>query len=221
MKYKCLVLDHDDTVVDSTATVHFPCFLEYLQKKYPLAYQHGYTLEEYFIKNFDPGIESLFHDEIGLSEEEMAAEVKYWSEYVKTHIPKVYPGMRELLWEEKEAGVLLCVSSHSYSEHILRDYRANQLPEPDMIFGWELPREQRKPFPYSLNEIMKQFHLKPEEILMLDDLKPGYDMAKATGVPFAAAGWAYDIPEIENYMRKNCDYYFKNVDDLRRHLKEA
>ena len=28
-----------------------------------------------------------------------------------------------------------------------------------------------------------------EELLMLDDLKPGYDMAKSCGVDFAAAGW--------------------------------
>ena len=27
MKYKCLVLDHDDTVVNSTATIHFPSFI--------------------------------------------------------------------------------------------------------------------------------------------------------------------------------------------------
>ena len=26
MRYKCLVLDHDDTLVNSTATIHFPCF---------------------------------------------------------------------------------------------------------------------------------------------------------------------------------------------------
>ena len=55
------------------------------------------------------------------------------------------------------------------------------------------------------------FQLAPEQLLMLDDLKPGYDMCRAAGVPFAAAGWANDIPEIEGYMRRNCDYYFKTV----------
>ena len=28
MKYKCLVLDHDDTVVESTASMHYPSFVE-------------------------------------------------------------------------------------------------------------------------------------------------------------------------------------------------
>jgi phosphoglycolate phosphatase/pyrophosphatase PpaX len=53
---------------------------------------------------------------------------------------------------------------------------------------------------------------------MLDDLKPGYDMARACGVPFAAAGWANDIPEIEGFMRHNCDLYFKTVEAFGRYL---
>ena len=35
MKFPCLVLDHDDTVVNSTATVHYPCFAEYTAKFFP------------------------------------------------------------------------------------------------------------------------------------------------------------------------------------------
>ena len=65
---------------------------------------------------------------------------------------------------------------------------------------------------------MKTFGMAPEELLVIDDLKPGYDMAKAAGVPFAAAGWANDIPEIESFMRKNCGLYFKTVDELYRYL---
>ena len=61
----------------------------------------------------------------------------------------------------------------------------------------------------------------PEELLVVDDLKPGHDMARAAGVPFAAAGWANDIPEIEQFMRKNCDHYCKQVSDLARLLEEA
>ena len=52
MRYKCLVFDHDDTVVNSTATIHHPCFEQYLRLRYP---GRHCTLEEYFLKNFDPG----------------------------------------------------------------------------------------------------------------------------------------------------------------------
>ena len=65
---------------------------------------------------------------------------------------------------------------------------------------------------------MKTYDLKPCELLVVDDLKPGYDMAKDAGVPFAAAGWANNIPQIETYMRKHCDLYFKTVEELRVYL---
>ena len=123
--------------------------------------------------------------------------------------------MRDILWEQKRRGGLLCVVSHSYRDNILRDYRENDLPEPDLVFGWECPAQQRKPNPWPLERIMERFGLRPEQLLMLDDLKPGYDMARACGVPFAAAGWANDIPEIERFMRDSCDRYFKTVPELR------
>ena len=53
LKYPCLVLDHDDTTVNSTATVHYPCFVEYMEKYFPNVHL---TLEEYFNYNFDPGV---------------------------------------------------------------------------------------------------------------------------------------------------------------------
>ena len=211
MKYRCLVVDHDDTVVNSTATVHYPSFREFMNIHYP---QLHYTLEEYIIKNFSPGIIPLFRDEIGMDEAMMNEEHRFWDAYVQQHVPLAYDGMRELLWAQKNAGGLVCVVSHSMSRNILRDYRENGLPEPDMIFGWESPAEERKPNPYPLQRIMEKGGFSPSELLVLDDLKPGYDMARSCGVDFAAVGWSNDIPEIEAFMRHNCDYYFKTVPEF-------
>ena len=213
MKYRCLILDHDDTVVNSTATIHYPAFVAFMEQ---LRGGTSISLEDYFVYNFDPGVLPFFRDIVGLSDEEMVAEEAFWREYVKHHIPEAYPGMKELLWDYKEAGGILCVTSHSFSDYIRRDYAANGLPEPDLIFGWEVPKEIRKPEPHSLFEIERRFGLKPEELLVLDDLKPGYDMAKAAGVPFAAAGWAGDYPAIERFMRGNCDIYCKTIEEFRK-----
>ena len=70
-------------------------------------------------------------------------------------------------------------------------------------------------------DLLRRFDLRPEEVLMIDDLKPGYDMCRAAGVPFAAAGWANDVEEIEDFMRKNCDFYFKTVKELDEFLREV
>ena len=211
MRYPCLVLDHDDTVVDSTATVHYPCFVEYCGIYHPEA---QYTLDEYIRYNFEPGIVEFFGGMIGMSGEEMEREQRYWNGYVRRHVPRAYGGMRELLLRHRARGGALCVVSHSYTENILRDYRENGLPEPDLVFGWDSPVQERKPNPYPLEQIMGRLGFAREELLVLDDLKPGYDMAKSCGVSFAAAGWGYDIPEIEGFMRANCDKYFKTVAGL-------
>ena len=45
-------------------------------------------------------------------------------------------------------------------------------------------------------------------------------MARAVGVDFAAAGWAYEIPAIERFMRENCPLYCKRVPDLAAFLEK-
>ena len=130
------------------------------------------------------------------------------------HTPAAYQGIREIMLRQRAEGGLICVASHSLEKNIRRDYAANDLPQPDLVFGWDLPVERRKPNPFPLQEIMRIYGLKPEELLMIDDLKPGFDMASGCGVDFAAAGWANDIEEIERFMRQNSRYYFKTVEEL-------
>ena len=217
MKYKCLVLDHDDTIVDSTGTVHFPCFVQYLKEYHPhLA--NRYTLEEYLVKNFDPGVISFFCDEVGMSREELKFEEGYWSDYVKVHTTVAYPGIGKIIEKFKSLGGIVAIDSHSLKENIERDLRENSLPYPDVIYSWDLPEEQRKPSPYTVIDLMKRYGLEKEEVLVVDDLKPGFDMARGAGVDFAAAGWAYDVPEIESFMRQHCDYYLKSIGELEKLL---
>ena len=209
MRYQCLIFDHDDTTVNSTATIHHPAFCEFLQKYCP---GRTCSLEEYFLKNFEPGFMEMCVDEYGMDAHDL--ETQFWLAYVKDHIPASYPGVAELMHRHKAEGGAICVVSHSMKQNILRDYRANGLPEPDLVFGWEEPPEHRKPNAWPLLKIMEELNLQPKDLLMIDDLKPGFDMARKAGVDFAAVGWANDITEIESFMRSNCRYYFKTVAEL-------
>lgn len=211
LNYRCLVLDHDDTVVRSEETVNYPSFLEALKVLRP---GRTITREEFTRWCFSPGFSALCSDYIGLTPGEIDVQYDMWRSYVATHIPPPYDGLRPILTRWKQEGGLLCVSSHSARENILRDYRLHFDLEPDQIFDWDLGEDRRKPSPYALQEIMRLYDLRPDELLMVDDLKPGYDMAHACGVPFACAGWSHDDPEIRAFLRRFSDFYLETVQEL-------
>lgn len=201
MKYKALVLDHDDTSVKSTPEIHYPAFVKTLEILRP---GEEISLEEFMKYNFDIGFLSMCLDVYHLNEEEMKKEVDIWRDYTNTHIPDFYDGIGEIICRQKQNGGIFCVVSHSFSDMILRDYRYHNMPTPDMTFGWELEEKLRKPSPYPLEQIMKKYSLSPSDIAVIDDMKPGYDMAKAAGVDFYYAGWAETrTPKTESFMREN------------------
>lgn len=198
LRYPCLVLDHDDTVVDSTAHIHYPAFLAGVELLRPG--QVSMTLEEYFRMNYDPGLGAYYRETLGLTDAELEMESRCWLDYVASHVPTVYPGMEQIIQEQLARGGHVCVASHSRRENILRDYQANGLPEPELVYGSELPQERQKPRPWPLLDIMERLGLEAGQLLMVDDLPLGCQMAQAAQVPFAAAGWAHDIAQIRAYM---------------------
>lgn len=212
MKYKCLIFDHDDTVVNSTATIHYPCFVEFNAKHHPELLK--YSLDDFVRYNFEPGLFPFYYDICGLSKEEMDEEHEYWIGYTAVHRAEAVPGIKEIMEKHKARGGILAVISHSYQSNILKDYKVNGLPRPDIIFGFEQPRDEIKPSPVPVFKILEKYGLKPEEVLMIDDLKPGYTMARASGIDFAAAGWCFDIPENTAFMKANADYYCRSVSQL-------
>jgi phosphoglycolate phosphatase/pyrophosphatase PpaX len=213
MKYKCLVLDHDDTVVKSTPEIHHPSFVEALKTLRPE--MESFSLDEFVSYCFDPGFSTLCTDIMRFTKEEQAYQYEVWKSYTKKKAPDFYLGFPEFINEYKEAGGLVCVVSHSEREQILRDYVLHCELVPDLIFGWEADEQMRKPSPYPVLEIMKRFDLSSSDMLVLDDLKPGLDMARSCNIDFAGAGWSHVIPEIESFMREHSDYYFSTVKAFR------
>lgn len=212
MKYKCLILDHDDTAVKSTPDIHYPSFKEALKSLRP---EIELSINDFVNYCFAPGFSGLCKDIMKFSNTEQHYQYEIWKAYVNENSPDFYPGFPEFVKEYKNSGGIICVVSHSESQHIIRDYAKHCGFKPDIIFGWELDEHQRKPNSYPIIETMKKFNLSNKEMLVLDDLKPGLDMARSCNVEFAAAGWSHSVPEIEEYMRNNSDYYFSTVDEFK------
>ena len=216
LKYPCLVLDHDDTVVQSETTINYPYFCYILDQFRPGA---TITLEEYIQGCFHPGFAGMCREKFRFTEQELIDEYSGWKEFIRTHIPAPFPGIERIIRRQKEAGGLVCVVSHSSAENITRDYQTHFGMIPDDIFGWDLPEHQRKPSTYPLKTIMKKYGLKPEQLLVVDDLKPAWEMARGAGVPIAFAGWSkQEVPQIVTEMTKLCDYAFSSTEELEKFL---
>lgn len=215
LNYKCLVLDHDDTTVKSTPEIHYPQWLETLAVLRPGLEM---SLEEFMRYNFSIGFFRMCREVMHFTDSEAAVQDKMWREYTSKRIANFYEGMPEIITDFKAAGGIVCVSTHSNSANIKRDYKAQGVPEPEMIFGYDLGEDKIKPSPYALNEIMRIYNLSPKEILMVDDMKPGFDMAESVGVPFACAGWSHIVPEIREFMKAHCGIYLENTGELRKLL---
>lgn len=216
LKYPCLVLDHDDTVVQSEETVNFPYFCEFLDKFRPGT---RITLAEYIHCCCHQSFAEMCRDRFHLTDDEMVQEFNGWKAYIQTHTPPPYPGIAAVIKRQKAQGGLVCVVSHSSAETIARDYQTHFDLLPDEIFGWEYPAHQRKPSPYPLEQIMQKYDLSPQQLLVVDDLKPAYDMASKVGVPIAFAQWSKTKhPELCAAMTSVCDYTFSSPKELEQFL---
>ena len=210
LKYPCLVLDHDDTVVASEIAVNSTCFLEALEKFRPGEWMDH---PEFVSWCFKYEFADFLRIRYGFTPEEAKEEYEMWKIYARTHIPPGCEGIRDIILEQKRRGGLVCVASLSSRDNILRDYDLHIGIRPDLIFSKDDPISKPDPFP--LNQIMETYHLSPADLLMVDDLKTGLQMAKAADVPIAAALWGHqNAPEIIGYMTERCDFAFHITKEL-------
>jgi phosphoglycolate phosphatase-like HAD superfamily hydrolase len=226
-RYTCLLIDHDDTAVDSTASIHYPAHLAALAALRPE--RTPPSVEKWLIANFH-GIMEYLVGELGFTREELGVEFEIWRSWTTSHVPSFFPGFLDLLTDFRAAGGRVAVISHSEVDVITGHYRAahdrtsaaGAAPFlPDLVFGWDHDEEKRKPSAWPVREALRAFGCAPEEALIVDDLKPGVLMSEASGVPIAAAGWSHRVAEIETYMRAHALCYCPRVEDLRAFLFSA
>lgn len=213
MKFKCLLLDHDDTSVSSTAEIHYPAHVETIREMRPGL--EPISLDDWFRKNFNPGVMEYFTGELEFTDEEIKREYEIWRRFNENANPHFFEGIPEMILEFQKQGGIIAVVSHSEADNISRHYAINgKGVKPDIIFGWDYDEAKRKPSVWPVEQIIKRWSFKKEEMLMVDDLKPGLEMSQNAGIKIAGAGWGQHVPEIKAHMSEHCDYYFHEVSDL-------
>lgn len=219
LRYKCLVLDHDDTVVQTDKTSGYPFFCQTLSRLRP-----GETISfpDYVHDCHNFGFAEMCRRRWHFTPEEQKAEHADWMAHVATHVPDCFPGIGNVIRRQKEAGGLVCVVSHSSVQNITRDYAVHFGLQPDAIYGWDYPEHQRKPNPFPLEDIMARFSLSPGDILVVDDMKLAWKMAEPLGVSVAFAAWSRrEFPELSGEMTRLCQYTFDAPEKLEEFLFDS
>lgn len=218
LKYKCLVLDHDDTVVQTERYIGFPYFREFLAEIRPGT---DLTFQQYVEDCNNMIFSDVCRLRWNMTDEEQALEYQGWKVYYRDNPHPAFPGIARVIRRQKAAGGLVCVASLSQQEYILHDYAEHFGIVPDAIYDYDLAPHLRKPNPYPLEDIMNRFHLKPEDILVVDDMKLGWMMANPLNVDVAYAAWSKaDFPHLTTEMRRLCRYSFDSAEQLGKFLFE-
>lgn len=87
MRYQCLVLDHDDTVVNSTASVNYPAFVQALRTLRPDVHM---TLDDFFLL-VRARLRRAVQRHSAFSDSEMDFQYRTWLERARTHVPDTFP----------------------------------------------------------------------------------------------------------------------------------
>ncbi len=210
MKYPCLILDHDDTVVQSTVQIHYPAYLHTMGILRPRV--TPLTCVEFQEACAHPGLVELYEQTYGYTKEEMDFELADWRAFVKEKIPDAFDGMGDLLSAYQKAGGKIFVVSHSDESLIRRDYAHHFRLCPDGIYDLSYPNN--KPSPQPVLDMMARFGFSPRQVLVVDDLPTGREMAAAAGVDFAYAGWCQNAPGIQLQMEKSSKQILSHPRDL-------
>ncbi|MBI9099384.1 MAG: HAD family hydrolase [Spirochaetaceae bacterium] len=215
MRYKCLIIDHDDTTVDSTPAIHYLAHQEQMRRLGRES--ETSTLEEWFKVNFDPGFSVYIDSILKLTDEEKKICYEIWREFTTVMTPPYFEGMLPLLKEFRDRGGIIVVVSHSEPDIILSHYKKqSEIPGflPHRIIGWTGDPVKQKPNPWPVEEVIREYKLKKSEILVVDDLRPGITMANRAGVDSAGVGWSHNLPVIKEGIIDQCTYFLDTVQEL-------
>jgi phosphoglycolate phosphatase/pyrophosphatase PpaX len=215
MRYTCLLIDHDDTTVDSTPSIHHPAHIA--QMKRLGREELIMSLEDWFRINYSPGLRPYIDEVFGLSEAEKQVCHEVWREHTTTATPPFFPGMLAFLQRYRERGGVITVVSHSEEDIIRRHYASqNEVPGfmPDLIIGWNGDGTKNKPYTWPVERVLEEFELERKDLLVVDDLQPGITMARNAGVDSVAVGWSHGLEEIKQDISRKSTYYADTIAGL-------
>ncbi|MBI4914004.1 MAG: HAD family hydrolase [Acidobacteria bacterium] len=192
---KLIVWDFDGTLVDSRPLIE--AGMEHALKGLGLQDRPG--LRESWLRSVglpvEAGLANTFRP-LGMDPAEVLKVYRSFDWAGNEHLLRPFPGMEPLLQELRALGIRMAIATSKRSVPVLRQIQglgwagwfSPVVTPDDVVLG--------KPDPESLNRILEETSLDPEDLLMVGDTPFDLDMARGAGVPSLAVGHGF-YPEEE------------------------
>lgn len=208
-QFKGIIFDIDGTLT-STNDLIFASF-NFITKKYL-----GKTFSnEEILKWFGPTEDVILRKFCGDDYEK--AREEYYKFYSDNHfMADIYPGMKEILVQLKEQGVLLSIYTGKGREAAAITLKKLSIYEYfDLIITGDEVKEH-KPSPEGIEIFLKKYHLSKNDVIMVGDSPSDVKAAHAAGVKVASVLW--DSLAKHHVLQMNSDYVFHTVAELKKFL---
>ncbi len=182
--FKAMVWDMDGTMSDTRFLV------DAMARAYRLAYPDRPKRPfSDFVRCYSMSVE-ISSEFLGLEKDHSTA---FWQELFASGDEAqvvIFPGIRQVLCEVKEAGLILGINTSRSSKEIWRiEQELGELYELfDLVVTADMV-EHPKPAPDSLLHFCKETGLEPSQVLFVGDSLCDWHCAVDAGCAFAAAGW--------------------------------
>jgi len=216
MKYKALVLDYDDTIVESARVINYPAYRDSLKILRPL--MACLSFEDWLAMHSRMGPIGFFKDYLKFNDSEAKRELEIWGGYKRSVTPQFYNGIPEALEEYKSKGGIVTVASLSDGTTVFENFVKAGMSL-DHVFGGDMNPDIIKPNPYVINRIAQLYNFDTTNILVVGDLQTEALFARNGKASFAAACWGHNIPSIKDEFKKlGVETYLETIDQFKKYI---
>jgi len=211
-RFSCIIFDLDGTLTQTNELI-FASF-NHIAKRYA---NRTYTPQE-IVAMFGPPEEGAVENIVGKEnvDEAMDDLCAYYDEHHPA-MAGLHAGIREILDFLKQHGLLLGLFTGKGKRTTLITLDKFSIKNYFDIIVTGNDVENHKPSADGIRKVMKAFHLKPDEVLMVGDAVSDVRAAKEAGVAIAAVLW--DSYAKETVMAMDVDYRFHSVMEFQEWLK--
>ncbi|MCK5840998.1 MAG: HAD family hydrolase [Candidatus Sabulitectum sp.] len=103
----------------------------------------------------------------------------------------IYPGVKKMLTDISCAGIRLFILSNKPAEALAKSV-SDHLSFADIVaYRGSMPGKPAKPLPDTLEQIIQEFDLKKEFVLMVGDGEPDIQVSKGVGIDCLSVLWGF------------------------------